>query len=401
MADTLPARTRVDAVVVAIAFGGSNVASYLLTVIAARLLAPAVFGELGSLLAILAIGAVPAMGLQTVVALRVARAPEQDRGQLVTLGLMTAATVLVAALAASPVLMVLLHLSGPWAVLLLACALAPMTLVGLCYGVLQGTQRFRAMALLIATEGIGRVCGTLTGLLVFRTPAGAFTGTVLGSVVVAFVGWLICGRPAPGARGREHVREVLHAVQALLALVLLVNLDLVLARHSLPAREAGEYAVGSVVTKIAYWLPYAIAVVVLPKLADERVRRRVVPIAMAVCAAVDAVVVLGCALFGRTVVSLIGGSAYSASAIPVWPFALVGSLLSLVQLLLYARIAGADRRSTLLTWLAVGFEIALVLGWWHGSLVEVVAGAVTATAVLVCCGALIEFRSRVEPVEAR
>jgi O-antigen/teichoic acid export membrane protein len=193
---------------------------------------------------------------------------------------------------------------------------------------------------------------------------------------------------------------VLHAVQALLALVLLVNLDLVLARHSLPARAAGEYAVGSVVTKIAYWLPYAIAVVVLPKLADEKVRRRIVPIALGVCAAVDALVVLGCAVFGRTVVSLVGGSAYASSVIPVWPFALVGSLLSLVQILLYARIAGADRRSTLLTWLAVGFEIALVLGWWHGSLTEVVAGAVTATAVLACFGALIEFRSRVEPVDA-
>jgi O-antigen/teichoic acid export membrane protein len=401
MADTLPARTRVDAVAVAVAFGCSNVASYLLTVIAARLLAPPVFGELGSLLAVLAIGAVPAMGLQTVVALRVARAPEQDRGALVTLGLLTAGTVLVTALAAAPVLMALLHLSGPWAVVLLACSLAPITLVGLCYGVLQGTQRFRAMALLIATEGVGRVGGTLTGLLVFHTPAGAFTGTVLGSVVVAFTGWLICGRPVPGARGAGHVRDVLHAVQALLALVLLVNLDLVLARHSLPARAAGEYAVGSVVTKIAYWLPYAIAVVVLPRLADERVRRRIVPIALGVCAAVDALVVLGCAVFGRTVVSLVGGAAYASSAIPVWPFALVGSLLSLVQILLYARIAGADRRSTLLTWLAVGFEIALVLGWWHGSLSEVVAGAVTATALLALLGALIEFRSRAEPVEAR
>jgi O-antigen/teichoic acid export membrane protein len=400
VANTIPARTRVDAVMVAVAFAGSNVASYVLTVIAARLLAPPVFGELGSLLAILVIGAVPAMGLQTVVALRLARAPEQDRGPLVTLGLMTSATVLVTALAASPVLMALLHLNGPWAVVLLACSLAPITLVGLCYGVLQGTQRFRAMARLIATEGIGRVGGTLAGLLVFHTPAGAFAGTVLGSVVVAFVGWLICGRPVPGSRGAGHVREVLHAVQALLALVLLVNLDLVLARHSLPARAAGEYAVGSVVTKIAYWLPYAIAVVVLPKLADEKVRRRIVPIALGVCAAVDALVVLGCAVFGRTVVSLVGGPAYASSVIPVWPFALVGSLLSLVQILLYARIAGADRRSTLLTWLAVGFEIALVLGWWHGSLTEVVAGAVTATAVLACFGALIEFRSRVEPVDA-
>lgn len=401
MADTLPARTRVDAIAIAVAFGGSNVASYLLTVIAARLLAPPVFGEMGSLLALLAIGAVPAMGLQTVIALRVARAPEQDRGPLVTLGLMTSATVLVTALAVSPVLMALLHLPGPWAVLLLACSLAPITLVGLCYGVLQGTQRFRSMAHLIATEGVGRVGGTLLGLLVFRTPAGAFAGTVAGSVVVAFVGWLICGRPVPGPRTAGHVRDVLHSVQALLALVLLVNLDLVLARHSLPAREAGEYAVGSVITKIAYWLPYAIAVVVLPKLADEKARRRIVPIALGVCAAVDAVVVLGCAVFGRTVVSLVGGSAYAASSLPVWPFALVGSLLSLVQILLYSRIAGADRRSTSLTWLAVGFEVVLVLGWWHGSPTQVVAGAVTATALLVCFGALIEFRSRVEPVKAR
>src|SRR3954470_10677636 len=168
MADTLPARTRVDAAVVAVAFACSNIASYLLTVIAARLLAPPVFGELGSLLAVLAIGAVPAMGLQTVVALRVARAPDQDRGPLVTLGLLTSATVLVTGLAAAPVLMGLLHLARPWSVVLLACALAPMTLVGLCYGVLQGTQRFRAMALLIATEGLGRVGGTLAGLLVFH-----------------------------------------------------------------------------------------------------------------------------------------------------------------------------------------------------------------------------------------
>jgi O-antigen/teichoic acid export membrane protein len=399
MANALPVRTRVDAVMVAVAFAGSNIASYLLTVIAARILAPAVFGEFGSLLAILVIGAVPAMGLQTVVALKVARAPGQDRGPLVTLGLMTSGTIMVAALVASPMLMKLLHLNTPWAVLLLALALSPITLLGLCYGILQGTERFSLMARLIATEAVGRVGGTLAGLLIVRTPVGAFAGAAIGASAAAFTGWLICGRPMPGRRGAGHVSEVLHAIQALLALVLLVNLDLVLARHSLPAHQAGEYAVGAVVTKIAYWLPYAIAVVVLPKLANEEVRRKVVPKALAIVAAADAIVVLGCVFFGRTVVSLIGGSAYSASSIPVWPFALVGSLLSLVQILLYSRIASADRRSTLLTWLAVAMEVALVLGWWHGSLTQVVSGAVVATAALACFGALIEFRSRVEPVD--
>jgi O-antigen/teichoic acid export membrane protein len=394
MTSTQPARTKVDAVKVAVAYAGSNGAAYLLTAIAARLLAPPIFGELGSLLAILVIGAVPAMGLQTVVALRVARAPEENRGPLVTLGLMTSAAVMIIGLAAAPLLMALLHLDGPWAVLLLATSLAPITLIGMCYGILQGTQRFPTMARLIACEAVGRVGGTLAGLLIFRSPAGAFAGTAIGSVFVAFVGWLLCGRPMPTRRSKGHVTEVLHAIQALLALVLLVNLDLVLARHSLSAHEAGEYAVGAVVTKVAYWLPYAIAVVMLPKLADEKARRRIVPIALGLCAALDAVVVLGCAVFGPTVVSLIGGSAYSESVIPVWQFALVGSCLSLVQILLYSRIAGADRISTLLTWLAVGLEIALVLGWMHGSLTEVVTGAVIATAVLACFGALIEFRSR-------
>jgi O-antigen/teichoic acid export membrane protein len=399
MANAVPARARVDAVMVAAAFAGSNIASYLLTVIAARILAPAVFGEFGSLLAILVIGAVPAMGLQTVVALKVARAADQDRGPLVTLGLMTSGTIMVAALVASPLLMQLLHLNTPWAVLLLAIALAPITLLGLCYGILQGTERFSLMARLIATEAVGRVGGTLAGLLIVRTSVGALAGAAIGASAAAFTGWLICGRPMPGRRGAGHVSEVLHAVQALLALVLLVNLDLVLARNSLPAHQAGEYAVGAVVTKIAYWLPYAIAVVVLPKLANEEMRRKVVPKALAIVAAADAIVLVGCLFFGPAVVSLIGGSAYASSSIPVWPFALVGSLLSLVQILLYSRIASADRRSTLLTWLAVGLEIALVLGWWHGSLTQVVSGAVAATAALACFGALIEFRSRVGPVD--
>jgi O-antigen/teichoic acid export membrane protein len=138
----------------------------------------------------------------------------------------------------------------------------------------------------------------------------------------------------------------------------------------------------------------------LPKLANEEGRRRVVPLALGICVAADAVVVLGCALFGPTVVGLVGGSAYADSSIPMWLFATVGSLLSVVQILLYSRIASADRWSTLLTWVAVGVEIVLVLSYWHGSLNEVVTAAVMAVAVLAVSGALVELRSRrrLEPV---
>jgi O-antigen/teichoic acid export membrane protein len=302
-------------------------------------------------------------------------------------------------LAATPLLMALLHLDSPTPSILVALALTSITFTGLCYGILQGQHRFTALAALILTDAVGRVGGALVGLVVTRTATGALAGTAIGAAAVAIVGWLVTGRPRPRKHGISHVRDVLHAVSAMLALVLLVNLDLVLARHYLPAHDAGEYAVGAIVAKIAYWLPQAVAILVLPRLASEQGRRRMVPIALAVCAALDLVVVAGSALLGPTVVSVIGGADYADSPIPVWPFALVGSMLSLVQILLFSRIASNDRRSTLLIWGAVAVEIVLVTTWLNGALTQVVTAAVVATGTLVCAGALVELRSRREPID--
>jgi O-antigen/teichoic acid export membrane protein len=399
---------RVAALIVSAAVAGNQAASYLLNVAAARLLAPAAFGELGSLLAVLVVGAVPAMGLQTVAALRVARIRERgplsarDNGQLLMLGLATSATITVVVIAASPVLMLLLHLDSVWPILLVAVSLSSITLVGLSYGTLQGGRRFTVMAGLLVFEAVGRIGGTAVGLVVFRDSTGALAGTAVGALLVAFAGWVVCGRARPVRHERGHVGEVVHAVQAMLALVLLVNLDLVLARHNLPAEEAGEYAVGAIVAKIAYWFPQAVAILALPRLASAGQRRRVLPVALGICAALDALVVVGASVFGPTVVSLVGGADYAADPIPVWPFAVVGSLLSLVQLLLFSRIASADRRSTVLIWLAVLVEIALVTFWLNDGLMAVVTAAMIATGLLVCSGAVIELRTRaVEPVDAR
>ncbi|SDI50545.1 Membrane protein involved in the export of O-antigen and teichoic acid [Actinokineospora alba] len=392
-------RGRFDAVLVAGALGVNNVASYLLTLVAARLLVPAAFGELGSLLAVLVIGAVPALGLQTVVALRVAGDTSPGPpGPLTALGFGTSVSIMVVALLSTPLFVWLLHLDGPGAMLFLALALGPITLNGLWYGTLQGAQRFGTMSRLVVTEGAGRIGGTLVGLMITRTPTGALAGAAAGAVVVAFVGWLICGKPRPTRLDIAHVRDVLHAAQALLALVLLVNLDLVLARHTLPEDVAGAYAVGAVLTKIAYWLPYAIAIVVLPKLASDEGRRRVIPLALGLCAVLNVIVVGGSALFGELGVRLIGGAKYASSVVPLWEFALVGSLLSLVQILLFSRIASADRRSTVLTWVAVLVEIGLVLVWLNGSLTNVVTAAVIATGALAVAGAVVELRSRRVPV---
>lgn len=393
----LTAPTKLSALFVSAGVASNQLVSYLLNVLAARLLVPAAFGELGSLLAVLVIGAVPAMGLQTVTALRVARNRDGTR-EMVALGLVTAGTVTAVALLAVPLLMALLHLNSPAPAILLALALAGMTVTGLCYGLLQGTHRFRTMSGLLLTDALLRVGGTLAGLAITRTATGALAGAAIGAAIVAVVGWVLAGRPRPRKSGTAHVRDVLHAVSAMLALVLLVNLDLVLARHYLPAHEAGGYAVGAIIAKIAYWLPQAVAILVLPRLASEQGRRKALPIALAVCVALDLIVVAGTVVAGPTVVAVVGGAEYAA--FPVWPFALVGSLLSITQILLFSRIASNDRWSTLVIWLAVAVEIVLVTSWLRGGLTEVVTAAVIATGLLVCAGAAVELRSRREPLDA-
>lgn len=388
---------RVAAILVSLALAGNNAGAYALSLVAARLLLPSAFGELSSLLAVLVIGVVPAMGLQTVVALRVARqrslkeAP--DTGTLLALGLTTSGIVGTVGLVLAPLLVFVLHLDSIVPALLLAVTLAPLTLLGLFHGLLQGGGRFALLAGLISLEGVGKVGGSLIGLVVGGDATGALAGTAIGSYLVVLCGWILCGRSRP-RKANWKPGEVLHAAQAMLALVLLVNLDLVLARHTLPAAEAGEYALGAIVTKIAYWLPQAIGVLVLPRFANGEDRRRILPAALAVCAALDAVVLAVSAGFGPRLLSIIGGPGYAASTMPVWPFALAGSMLALVQILLFSRLAAGDRRVTVLMWATVVVETVLVTTWLHSSATQVVTVAACCVGGLALSGAILELRAR-------
>jgi O-antigen/teichoic acid export membrane protein len=230
--------------------------------------------------------------------------------------------------------------------------------------------------------------------LLGRSSAAALAGTAAGSLLVAAIGWLLCGRPRPGRFRPGALIEIGHTVQAMLALVLLVNLDLVLARHSLPAQQAGEYALGAVITKIAYWLPQAVGVLLLPRLAQRSGHGRALALALATCATIDAVFVVGTVVVGPLLRALVGGARYTADPLVLWPFAVAGSMLAVVQILLYARIADGDRRVAALLWGAVVLEIGLVVVRLHGSITELVSAAVVSVAALAVAALALEWRTR-------
>lgn len=381
------------AALISLALLGTSALAYVFTVLAARLLAPAAYGELAALTGLLLIGTVPATGLQTAAALELG-GHRGDPGPVVrrlhgTAMAGAGAVAAVGALTGLP-LARLLHLTDAGAVGWLLLVLVTHTLAGGYLGVLQGTGRYRAMAVVTASFGVTKLAGGVAGLVLGGTPTAAMAGMALGTVVGVGACWLAAGRPAVAGDIGGPARAALRASGALLGFVLLLNLDLLLARYHLSRARAGDYAVAAVLTKISFWLPQGVGVVLLPTMADADSRARTVGRAAAVVAILGAVLTLGTAVLGGRVLRLIGGPAYGAGlGGVVWLFALLGTLFAVAQLLLYSGIAAADRLSALTPWVAAAAECAVVEGLavtGRLSMPSLVATAAGTAAVLVAGG---------------
>lgn len=378
--------------VLSVALLAGNALAYLMVVLAARLLAPEAFGELATLQGLLLIGVVPAAGMQATAALMLAgdrgRGGRRDAVRAVhrTALVVTGGTVLLA-LAAVPVLAGIFRLETG-ALLWLVAVLVPHVLAGGYDGILQGTGRPVALAVAMCALGIAKVSGGITGLLLVATPGGVLAGMAAGAGAGAAVSWWLCGRPGASRRtDRALTLRVGRAAAALLGFVVLTNLDLLLARHHLPAAEAGRYAVGSILFKIAFWLPQGLTVALVPGLARPEERGRNLALGAGAMAVVAAVMVPAVAVAEPLVRAVLGPGTPDA----VWLFAMLGSLLAVAQLLLYSGIAGSDPVATVAVWSATAAQCLLVTVLavqGRAGIVSVVGSALVVVAGLVVHGAV-------------
>jgi O-antigen/teichoic acid export membrane protein len=364
-----------------------NLIGYLIAVVASRALGQDEYGQLNALLGVLLVASVPALALQAVVARAIARRPageEPGRRERVLLvrSVLVGAVVSGAAAAVAPLLAAFLHLDvdGP---LWVAVGLLPLVVLSAAMGVLQGAERFGALALVICGQALGKVVGLLP-LLGDGGPAEVLAALAAGTALSAVLSLALVGRGAPGAlpEGLPTVRETAAAAAGLFALLALANLDLLLARNVLPGDESGRYSAGAVCAKAAFWLPQVVAVVVFPRLSEPDAGRAVLRRAVLVVAGLAVVEVAGALLLARPVLELTFGEAYGSLA-PLAPlFVVQGATLAVVQLLVYRAIATRDSVPGRLVLLAAVVEGAVVLVVRPDSL-SAVAGVAAATALVL------------------
>ena len=371
------------------------------------------------------IAGVPALGLQLVAARLVARrAGDESRVRDVEGRLMRAALVLgvgsaVALAALSPVLS---HLLGVpvLTVVLLALCMVPFTVLLASQGLLQGRERFTALALVLALFGIGKI---LAALLAGRAGGGVGSVIALYGLALALVAsagvWAVFARagrlrtpwvrtptrpatvphePPPGASAHL-ARLVAAAVVPTSGLLFLASVDVLLARNHLAPADSGQYTIGAIFEKAAFWGMTFLATLFYPAMADQARRRTALIRALVMTTALGVIGIVLTAALGEPLARLVGGPAFAPLGPDLWRFAAFGVALSLVQVLAYAGVAAATLRMGVAMWVVSGAAV-LWIAWAGNSVTDIVTILLLCATGLVVAGLVIERGTLLRPSRA-
>ena len=356
--------------VIAVAIAVMNVSTYAYTVIAAHTIGKDAYGAFSALMGALLVISVLSLGLQATGARRIAAHPDQvvEIERIVLgVGLRSALGLGVICLVLAPLLNVVLRLESLPTALLVCVAAVPLTYMGAQAGVLQGERRWEPLAFVYLSAGLGRILIGTALVLVRPGEFSAMLGVALGCWIPVIVGWVALRRPrvhlahAQGHPGVDLMREVGTSSQALLAFFALSNADILIARAVMSESEAGLYASGLIMAKAILFFPQFVVVIAFPSMSQQGASRKTLALALSVSAGLGSLGVLATLLLPDLALLFVGGDEFAAIKDDLWLFAIVGTLLAMLQLLVYSSLARRQGRAVLIIWTALAVLVAIAV----------------------------------------
>lgn len=345
----------------------TNVATYGFQIIAARILGPGQYGGVASMMSLLLVAGVVQLGMQATASRRVTETPGQERAiERTVLRATYRAAVVVGAvmLIASPLVWRMLRLDSIYPALLVAVCAVPLTIMGGQAGVLQGERRWLGLAMIYLALGIPRVVVATAAMWIRPTEGAAMAGVALAQFAPAIVGWWVLRRRTSSVEEKPGpikpvVVEMLHGSFALLGFFALSNVDILIARNVLSDHVSGLYAGGLILTKAVLFLPQFVVIIAFPSMSAEASRRSALLKSLALVAGLGACATAGSWLLSWLAMIFIGGPDYAEIEGLLWVFAILGTVLSVLQLLVYSVLARRSRLSAYLLWIAVAAVLGL------------------------------------------
>lgn len=286
--------------------------------------------------------------------------------------------------------------------LLLAAVAGFFGVVGSTFvGALQGAQAFGWVAGIGAGSSFVRLAMAAALVAAGGTAVGALLGHTASMLLVAVAGGfgfrqVLGTRVGTAERPVGFYRYCIQYVIAYTGYALLMNADLVLAKHFFTADEAGRYAVVAMVGRIILFLPQPIVMAMFPKVVSSgdvsRADWRTLARALVLAGLLIGGTAAACSLFAEAVLAGLSG-ARSADLVPLVRL-MVWGLCPLSLTFFIMNFELAQRRFTVaLPLLACAACYIIGLVRWHETMHQVVLLlAVAGTAAFLASVACLPWR---------
>lgn len=258
-------------------------------------------------------------------------------------------------------------------------------------GVFQGKKAFKSLSITYQTEMLSRLLITL-GLLYFLDIPSS-TAVAIGILVSLGFGLL----PFKMKNFKITTTKVTYntklvrnffAITAFYELtqIIINNSDILLVKHYFDAYDAGLYAALALIGRIVYFIAWMFVMLLLPTVVQlKKEGKATAPILLkyvGYISAIASVIILGCALCPKLVISLLFGEDYLIMSPLLWQYALATGLFAVSNIFAYYYLSLDRYIPVVLSGIFGLLQVGLIMVF-HNSLAEVVTMQIVAMVLLL------------------
>ncbi|MGH3136168.1 MAG: hypothetical protein ACRDPV_06720, partial [Gaiellaceae bacterium] len=352
--------------------------NYMFLLAAGRLLGSEDYGALAALLGLLTLVLLPTGAVQLAVSRETSRMialGERDHADAFAsaafrLALIATAPIVALALVLAIPLGEALKIESHGAVLLTALGLAAALTFPIAIGVLQGHQRFVAVAAMqVAPAALRLGLLGLTAIVGFRLGGAVFATVLAGIAATVLAIALIRGPLSRGVRSRRPAlrpffRYLWPVLIGLIGISVLTTVDVLVVKSRFAPDVAGEYAAASAFARIAFFVPATILTVLFPVTAARQARgedtKDILGRSLLVAAAFGALLTLFYGMTGRGLMGTSFGAEFVEGGELLVLFTASMTLYSLVNVLVGFHLSRSETRYAWIVAGAVPIQLAVL-----------------------------------------
>ncbi len=388
-----------------LASGFVNFCNLLFTLFMVRGLQPVEYGVLNTLFSLCAILSMPSITLQTVVTKYVAQhfgkeEFAQIKSFLIHFGkriILSAICFLVFFWLLTPMIGNFLKIYSPSLIIITGGILFLSVLSPLAMGVLQGAQRFLAMAINgIFSSVLKLILGISLVVLGFQV-MGAILGVALAGLFTLILAYFQLPKELIKAN-KSHFRELrmksvyqysVPVFFSLLGWMVLTNGDVVLVKHFFSPEDTGFYSIAQMVGKIILFLPGVIGVVLFPKMSEafsqEKATKHLLIKGLLITGMLCVSASIFCSLFPGFILKILTRKEAAEAARLVPFFCIAMTFYALVQQFFTYNLAVHRFRYTVYLLAAAILQMGMI-SWFHPSLSAVLFSLILNSLLLFLAG---------------